>query len=574
MHPVSPCVQCTQRHLLCDGQQPQCGSCQASNLICEIPQRGSRGSKKGYLKALRSRLSHLEGMLERRMRDQQPSFPIVEGSGREVDNTSPPYPPASQPIAPYHPQDRALAADGSELETTPQMIPPMDPWPDFTQFPQPSLASAVPTNFGNGVNLASHVQAELNQLYFDRVHPSIPLVQQRRFMSRIQSDEAISSSRCLKYAMWTLSTLFSAQFRDLTETLYLEAKQLLDSLIACFERDSSGDTQLVQASVLVAICESVRAQHQQAWMSAGRSFRLLQGMRFHEIDKPSTDASISSQLDATEAEERRRTFWVAYLLDHLFSMRNDWPVTLSEHVICTRMPAPEEAFQSGHNILGPFLSEAIVSPGPAAPFNECLILATICGRSLLHCQQYKISLAYGGITVDWAAQNQRLDETLRSRLNAFLESYGSPATGMNGPLSDFVGILGQTAVVYMCKGIMETLYSTTNMHTSDNDKEGIQLRASGAIAAIISLLQPLREIHFSRIHPLMPLLLFFCADFLYNNKTSHESFRECIRELMAALSELQNVNEPEKTYLDLLPRSCISYTSEWLNTATGSSNDG
>ncbi|CAG9955516.1 unnamed protein product [Clonostachys rosea f. rosea IK726] len=464
-------------------------------------------------------------------------------------------------------------ADGFAPETIPQMIPPMDPWPHFSQFPRPSFSSMNPANFGNGVDLPSHVQAELNQLYFDRVHPSIPVVHQRRFMGRTKSDETLSSSRCLQYAMWTLSTLFSAQFHDLTETIHLEAKKLLDGLIACYDRDSSGDTQLVQASVLVTICESVRAHHQQAWMSAGRSFRLVQGMRFHEIDKPRVDDSISSQLDTTETEERRRTFWAAYLLDHLFSMRNDWPITLSEHVLCTRMPAPEEAFQSGHNTLGPFLSEAIVAPGPAAPFNECLILATICGRSLLHCQQHKISLAYGGLTVDWAAQNQRLDETLTSRLKAFSESYGSPATTMNGPLSDFVGIVGQTTVVYMCKGIMETLYSATNLGTSDNGKEEIQLRASNAIAAIISLLQPLREVHFSKIHPLMPLVLFFCAEFLYNNRTNHESFRERIQGLMVALSELQNVNDPEQTYLDLLPRSCISSTSEWLENSTGGNND-
>ncbi|CAH0033972.1 unnamed protein product [Clonostachys rhizophaga] len=538
-----------------------------------MPQRGSRGSKKGYLKALRSRLSHLEGMLERRMRDQQQGFPPVEGSGRETNHTSPPHPPASQAIAPHQSRDRGPMAVISAPETIPETIPSMDPWPDFSQFPQLSLYSINPTNFGNGVDLPSHVQAELNQLYFDRVHPSIPLVHQRQFMSRTKSGETLSSSRCLQYAMWTLSTLFSAQFRDLTEIIHHEAKQLLDGLIACYDRDSSGDTQLVQASVLVAICESVRAHHQQAWMSAGRSFRLVQGMRFHEIDKPRIDDSMSSHLDTTETEERRRTFWVAYLLDHLFSMRNDWPITLSEHVLCTRMPAPEEAFQSGHNTLGPFLSEAIVAPGPAAPFNECLILATICGRSLLHCQQHKISLAYGGLTVDWAAQNQRLDETLKSRLEAFSESCGSPATNINGPLSDFVGIFGQATVVYMCKGIMETLCSATNLGRSDNGKEEIQLRASNAITTIISLLQPLREIHFSKIHPLMPLVLFFCAEFLYNNRTNHDSFRERIQGLMAALSKLHNVNDPEQTYLDLLPRSCISSTSEWLANDTGGIND-
>jgi hypothetical protein len=148
--------------------------------------------------------------------------------------------------------------------------------------------------------------------------------------------------------MWTLSTLFSAQFHDLTETIHLEAKKLLDGLIACYDRDSSGDTQLVQASVLVTICESVRAHHQQAWMSAGRSFRLVQGMRFHEIDKPRVDDSISSQLDTTETEERRRTFWAAYLLDHLFSMRNDWPITLSEHVVKSSNTSYSQPFHVLH----------------------------------------------------------------------------------------------------------------------------------------------------------------------------------------------------------------------------------
>jgi hypothetical protein len=42
---------------------------------------------------------------------------------------------------------------------------------------------------------------------------------------------------------------------------------------------------------------------------------------------------------------------------------------------------------------------------------------------------------------------------------------------------------------------------------------------------------------------------------------------------MVALSELQNVNDPEQTYLDLLPRSCISSTSEWLENSTGGNND-
>lgn len=170
----------------------------------------------------------------------------------------------------------------------------------------------------------------------------MPLLHQRRFMSRAKSSSKTQSCKCLQYATWTLATLFSAQFRDLTEPLYLETRQMLDSLVVSYDRDSVGDTALVQASVLIAICESIRAHHHQAWMSAGRTFRLVQGLRFHEIDSPQSDAAKILNLDPTEVEERRRAFWVAYFLDHLFSIRNDWPITLNEHVVINdKIPHPQ-----------------------------------------------------------------------------------------------------------------------------------------------------------------------------------------------------------------------------------------
>lgn len=69
-------------------------------------------------------------------------------------------------------------------------------------------------------------------------------------------------------------------------------------------------------------------------MSAGRAFRLVQLMRLHEIDSP-TKAPVADA-DLIETEEKRRVFWMAYFLDHLFSMRNNWPITLNEHVVGLR----------------------------------------------------------------------------------------------------------------------------------------------------------------------------------------------------------------------------------------------
>lgn len=70
-------------------------------------------------------------------------------------------------------------------------------------------------------------------------------------------------------------------------------------------------------------------------MSAGRAFRLVQLMRLHEIDSPTKPPV--PEADLIETEEKRRVFWMAYFLDHLLSMRNNWPITLNEHVVRLRL---------------------------------------------------------------------------------------------------------------------------------------------------------------------------------------------------------------------------------------------
>lgn len=71
----------------------------------------------------------------------------------------------------------------------------------------------------------------------------------------------------------------------------------------------------------------------------------------------------------------------------------------------------------------------------------------------------------------------------------------------------------------------------------------------------------------------MPLPLFLTAEFLYDNVPTCESFRRVLGDLADVLRGLRNVNNHEQSYLDLLPRSCISKSAELLNYSTGATND-
>lgn len=76
---------------------------------------------------------------------------------------------------------------------------------------------------------------------------------------------------------------------------------------------------------------------------------------------------------------------------------------------------------------------------------------------------------------------------------------------------------------------------------------------------------------FFQIHPLTPIPIFLCAEFLYN-EMHNEAYQPRLQELFHVLRELKNVNNPDQSYLDLLPRSCISKAAELFSHSVGTSS--
>ncbi|KAJ5591586.1 fungal-specific transcription factor domain-containing protein [Penicillium hispanicum] len=548
------CDECRRRKLRCDGQQPQCRVCRETGVVCEITQRGVRGPKKGHLKALKNRVLHLEAMLDGRLAaHQRPN----DFTGNVRGGNAPTPSVSSVEI------EENAAIEATEL-WIPHSTAPSGP--EREVFLSSGFVPTLPA-FNSHLPPTPILHAELDQLYLDRVHQSIPILHQRRYLSWSKASTKTAAQRCLQYAMWTLASLLSTQFREYIEPLYQETKQMLENLSLEADEHSSFSTELAQASVLLVSFESMRTYHRKAWMSAGRAFRLVQAMRYHAIDSPVDKGGPSSPQcgDFIEVEERRRVFWMAYFLDHVISMRDDWPITLNEHVICTRLPAPDAAFQSGRHELGPFLSEAMTEPtlNVRSSFNECLILATICGRSLLQIQRYHISKAYGDVVLDLAEQRRWLKSLLTTRLQVLLQYYPSP-TEASDPLLLFANILGQATVVYFCKAMIESAEIPVDPLQESIEIANYENQALEASAAIIHLATTLRELPSSKIHPLMPIPLFLCAEFLYTKIHNGEAFQLRLQGLFSILRELKNVNNPERSYLDLLPRSCIAKTAELL----------
>ncbi|KAF4439920.1 hypothetical protein F53441_12421 [Fusarium austroafricanum] len=330
---TTSCNECKRRKLRCDAQQPRCGFCLRSNTLCEASPRGKRGPKRGHLDVLRNRLDQLEEMLQSRLEaEQSQGLPV--------------YPP---PELHYAPTFGTQTPDTLSLNLG---LPLESPRPQ------------------DKVLIDPIVHAELDQLYFDRAHPSFPILHQASYLVWSRSSDKSLVQICLQRIMWIISILLSTQFRELIEPLYTQVKRDLESV-------KSFEVEHAQSWTLLTVCELMRASYIQAWISAGRMFRIVQGLHYHEIDSP--DKSHGSQNDLqhfTRTEEKRRVFWMAYFLDHLFSMRNDWPMTLSEHMICTRLPIPDGDFQANRETPGNFISQAITNPASQdrSSFSDCIVL--------------------------------------------------------------------------------------------------------------------------------------------------------------------------------------------------------
>jgi hypothetical protein len=148
------------------------------------------------------------------------------------------------------------------------------------------------------------------------------------------------------------------------------------------------------------------------------------------------------------------------------------------------------------------------------------------------------------------------------------------------PLGTLAIVLGQVVELLFYKGIIKPA------DNSSSTTKKCCAHALMALGEIIRLAKGLKDQHISKVsqscvyvksrarimsmchvlinynvqvHPMMPMSLFFAAEFLYENrKLGNSVFLAQLRPMIEALGNLRNVNNHEKSYLDLLPHSCIS----------------
>ncbi|KAK4188598.1 fungal-specific transcription factor domain-containing protein [Podospora australis] len=444
--------ECRKRKLRCDRQRPACVNCIGTEIACKyIDKRAPRKPKENgaTVVSLRSRVAALEQQAVHRNSDdhfpEEDPSPTWEDLEHLSGTTATPTVasgrgPGNSVSLPFLPT--LLHATSSSLA--------------------PGSANGSSGDDASSTLLTDLVKADLIHIFFDRVHPTIPLLHKAAAIAWLSSSEPLDDYRqCLQYCIFSLAAVYSPFApRSLQESLHRKARAKIEDLDLLSDDLNTCKIEHVQSWVLLAFYEFAASTYRQAWLSAGRAFRMVHLMMVHAVDAPSAIQNMypTELLSEIQREEKRRVFWMAYCLDRLLSVCHNTSTTLSEFTVMNRLPCPESDFARGVIPQQTFLSEAMtatesLSAFPSGGLNamtESIVILTISGRAHFHKQIAAVEVLYGGATAQAAQQFASTQAYLRSLLGkrmANLEKNFPPTP--EDPLLTFCHLLGKATEMYL-----------------------------------------------------------------------------------------------------------------------------
>ncbi|CAG7972873.1 unnamed protein product [Penicillium olsonii] len=529
--PGLACEECRKKKLRCDRRRPQCNQCEDSGTACYVNQvRSPRGPKKGHLKALRNRIATLESIINC---DQSKPEDTSKGEGCvQIEEISHILSPSQEYLfSTTMSEASALSSSYEESSLTMDSLPDPD-------------------------DLSDMIEADLDQLYFDRVHPITPMLHQARYFYWSRRCNKPDSHACLQLAMWAMAAAASAHLQHMRESLYRRARSKLEALDNDIEAASAATLQAAQAWLLITHYEFRYMGYRRAWLTAGRAFRIIQLAKLHEIDRLNEVGVAISLPDIwVEAEEKRRTYWLAYCLDRFLNITDEWPLSLHEEALCTYLPASEGDFQHGRPSVTTFLYDAIEDSGNKIlpTFAETIVLTTLCWHSVTFHRITPDTDPSSTLSSIFWKRHARLYQMVQQRL--MLLSLPASSPELHDPMRLFTNMLANSAVLWFYN-IMEAL-------NAEIDDQMLLVPLYSAYE-VVSLAKPLVRSSFFKAHPFSPMLLYLSAKFLksHPDSASTEDKLQRVEELKKALRVLQGGNNLALNYLDLLESE---HSHKWCN---------
>ncbi|KAJ4293182.1 hypothetical protein N0V90_008464 [Kalmusia sp. IMI 367209] len=206
---------------------------------------------------------------------------------------------------------------------------------DLFRWPNSSIGQAVQEP---GMGDSSIKNFHLS--YFETAHLILPMLNRERFEAAVDAGTTKAEFTALKNAVAMAGAASQADSVDAAEHYYALARSNLEQVEQRDTDEPFLTIAAVQTLILIVFYEFKKKSLARTWMTVGRCMRLTRALDLHhldcEVEPGDSRNSILAALkilpvgDPLELEERRSTFWCAYIIDSYVSALTGCATTFNE----------------------------------------------------------------------------------------------------------------------------------------------------------------------------------------------------------------------------------------------------
>ncbi|KAH6895185.1 fungal-specific transcription factor domain-containing protein [Thelonectria olida] len=531
------CMICRKRKLKCDGLRPSCSTCSRLGHVCAYDEiRRKSGPKRGYVKALEERLKQVETLLK----TQDP--PNTNANNNANNNNS----------QPKGLNDRwqlnGESPQNANLE-------------DFNF--NASLGMGMNNAGGNftwemiGLGLEEPLPPqetidELHQIYFDKVHPSVPMIHKYRYLAAMSLAPNQRPPVCLRYAMWTLACTITDKYADLKDLFYRRARKYVEADYIKGYGEHMISVAHCQTHILLSSYEMKMMYFPRAWVNTGSAIRLAQMTGLHRLDGQGLDVKqcLAPPKDWTEREERRRTFWMAFCQDRYASIGTGWPMTIDERDIMTNLPSSEEAYEMSRPETTQSLNECTSPTGAAklSSYGGIVLMACLFGRNLVHLHRPDADDLDHDLNGPFWKRHRQMDNILLNT-SLCLPAHLKLPQGLSSPNIVFTNMSIHTSTI--CLHQAAIFKAEKNKLPASVSAES-KVRCITAANEIASMMRMISHMDLSTVNPFISFCLYVSARVFVQylkSRPDDSQTADSLRFLLSAMNALKRRNPLTESFL-------------------------
>ncbi|KAK4162095.1 hypothetical protein QBC43DRAFT_87464 [Cladorrhinum sp. PSN259] len=557
------CMICRKRKLKCDGIKPSCSTCSRLGHTCAYDEvRRKSGPKRGYVKALEERLKQVETLLK-----TQEVSSTDPGSNKgitiPIDRVTSKQQPLNQRSAgtpTFNAVDPTMGiGNGDRWQFNADS--PNGPIEDFNFNSNVGMGmGGVENNFtwemiGLGLEEPLPQQDtidELHQIYFEKIHPSVPMIHKYRYLAAMNLAPTQRPPVCLRYAMWTLACSVSEKFQNLKDLFYQRARKYLESDYIKGYGEHMISVAHAQTHVLLSSYEFKWMYFPRAWMSTGSAVRLSQMIGLHRLDGSGLDVKqcLPPPRDWTEREERRRTFWMAFCQDRYASIGTGWPMTIDEKDILTSLPASDEAFELSRPEQTPTLAEAMSPTGAEkmSAFGGIVLMACLFGRNLVHLHRPDVDEKDHDLNGEFWKRHRQMDNILLNTSLCLPTSLKLPV-GLTNPNVVFMNMCIHTSTICLHQA---AIFKADKNRLPASVSSESKVRCITSANEIASIMRMISHLDLSAMNPFISFCLYVSARVFVQylkSRPDDSQTADSLRFLLSAMNALKRRNPLTESFL-------------------------